>query len=220
MDTYDELPPEPFVIPAPINPRLVIRAHPTSDDAWNQCLDCEVKSILLWYSAVTSVAHWQTSFILSRTIKGYNACSFNMGFDPDQRPYKDPADTIRFGHLSLKLRDGWASQVMISGSGKADLSNGVTVTLRDILTLSEEQGLQRFAFSSENSGCLCWQFTLMNALVKRGWLDAEVLERFAEYVKKREALPGSKAVIFLPPLLGFFYTVEEQAAGEVRITFR
>ena len=48
------------------------------------------------------------------------------------------------------------------------LQYGVTVTLRDILTLRDQE-LQTFVFSAGCSGCLCWQFTLIKALILKGW---------------------------------------------------
>ncbi|KAH9902503.1 hypothetical protein C8Q73DRAFT_8341 [Cubamyces lactineus] len=185
---------------------------PLSDDTDLALKAKRLESVILWCTS-GSLHHWITSYCFVRPHqldpvergKDIVGISCNM-YQPRFHIYH-PADDNLYGCLEVQARPRnklFSTRTRL----KIVLPFQCAVTMKDILDLITDKGLQYYTFHPDGSGCLNWQLSLLSYFVASGWLQEEDVAnarlQVSQYAEKAgDAVPW-------PPRQGKFYTPPSQ----------
>ncbi|KAI4519611.1 hypothetical protein K525DRAFT_271583 [Schizophyllum commune Loenen D] len=166
--------------------------------------DQRLSDVILWCTRPYSgVPHWITSFTYANgAAHGFGGFSLDM-FKPHRHeaaPDAD-ADTPNF-EGSLKATERTAKRLVSSSPGRLQkIRFTEVVTTADVLGLIQERKLQYYRFNTECcSGCMCWQLTLLDTFVEKGWIpSAEVQSARDVFRPSPRSIRGFRTLLLPAP---------------------
>ena len=181
-----------------------------------------LSQVTLWAApAPKGFRHWITSlhFVQPKQVDkiSYEGVSVSMEQPKTHErhdPQRDGPDNF-YGSLHVMPRVQGVLYSRSKGMFRCSLAlKKRPVTVRDVVRLMTGLGMHFYKFNQERgSGCLFWQFRLLEALVREGWTGRADLDNAYDRVRglaQASVPPNDKAgKVPWPAVEGTFYKLEE-----------
>ena len=203
-----------------------IEYAPSDQKKWKPWLEAEVEAVQLWYTRGPNhgVAHWQTSLCFSGLVHQKRAITLNMTRF-DQHRYYRASQALRlnpYGTLCISAREDTQSKTAKSPiriNIIHPIRNGEPQVLRvaDVIKYIEETGQSHYAFNPDQSGCLYWQLSILQALETQGYLHPGKVDSIRSEIEDHRKEEHVADYIPWPPVQGWYYRVVDREGGKVAI---
>ena len=196
-------------------PAAALRVEPNTHQFSNQVLS----EVTLWAApAPKSFRHWITSFHFAQSKRVGNASYEGVSVSMEQpktherhNPQRDGPENF-YGSLHVMPRMQGVLYSRQKGMFRCSLAlKERKVMVQDVVGLMTGLGMQFYKFNEEQgSGCLFWQFQLLEGMVGKGWIGRVDLDKAYSRVKglaEASVPPNDKTGrVPWPAVKGTFYT--------------